>query len=87
METANFNQFKADILHFIEYAIAEIQDVSISTNSGTVTFTPGISDDKYIRSIPGLADSIAESMKSPRSEWAKVDTSSLENFKRSFKNV
>ena len=90
METAKINQFKADLMYFASYAIANNGRVTVSPEDGTITFSREISDDEYIRSIPGLAESIIQSMedyKSGKDKGTEIDTSSFEAFEASMRNV
>ena len=87
METAKINQLKADLLYFTNYAIENNGRVTFSPEDGTITFSRELSDDEYIRGKRGLAESIVQSMKSPRSELKEIDASSFESFEASMRDV
>ena len=88
IQTTNIEQFKAEILHFIDFALKHNDKVSVVTKNGKVSFKRQQSDQEYLESIPGLLESInqaSDDLKSGKDKGTKVDTSSFKAFKASLR--
>ena len=80
-QVANIEQFKSEVLHFIDYALKNNDSISVTTCNSTVVFTREPSDQEYIESIPNLKEDILAASKEIRTKGGrKLNLNSFEEF-------
>jgi len=63
METAKREQFRLNVIQYVDFLLKTCSELAITANGATAYFTPEMSDQEYLESIPGLWESILQSQR------------------------